>query len=329
MYFSRLALPTKLRGGTKPKEEENASNIQDAVINDHVKDINLDNEEGFHKLVKYVNYLRKERIMKPFDFHPQPQKYNEPGNERSGYTNDYNWWFGNYEMWMRGFMDWAQWKGDQVNSLYMKIKEALEIYGLHVTLHMDDLPGTNEELISGKEEEFWSNERFQLFKVHVKPAEHWLTFSASTFPDHGHIKDEFHISLCYMHELQKWYEQMKSKNGTDQANSSLCLWLDSYRTMVSKYNSKEAYLTGPVTKGGTVQLSTRTRVVGNTGDDNQLYDGGQPNPETGIHTDPGDPAVRLVHRFLNYDYDRSRGDPKSQQALHVSLLMTDEPPQDA
>lgn len=89
---------------------------------------------------------------------------------------------------------------------------------------------------------------------------------------------------------------------------------------------KRLNIIGPVTRGGTVQLSTRTRVVGNEGDDSQLYDGGQPNPETGIYTDAGDPAVRIAHRFLNYEYDRSKGDPKSQQALHVSLLMTDDPP---
>ena len=232
-----------------------------------------------------------------------------PGDEYSGYTEAYNWWFSNYEMWMRGFVDWDQWRGDQVNSLYTKIKEALQIYGLHVTLHIDDLPGTNDELISGKDEDFWSNERFSLLKIHVKPSTYWLTFSASTFPDHGHMKDDFHISLCYMRELQSWYQQMKTKNGTDSANGALCLWFDNYRTMRTKYNEKEAYIAGHVTKGGTVQLSNKTRVIGNEGEENQIYDGGQPHPETGIHTDRGDPVARLVHRFVNYEYDKRERRP--------------------
>jgi hypothetical protein len=137
-----------------------------------------------------------------------------------------------------------------------QIKEALQIYGLHVTLHIDDLPGNECRIDFRKDEDFWTNERFSLFQIHVKPATYWLTFSASTFPDHGHMKDEFHISLCYMSELQSWYQQMKTKNGTDSANSSLCMWFDNYRTMRTKYNNKEAYIIGPVTKGGLCNYQT-------------------------------------------------------------------------
>jgi hypothetical protein len=331
MQFSRLTIPKYIRndrglrtlaGGAKPSLDESASsNISDEDIRTRVAAINLDTEAGFHDLVGFVNHLRSVREIKRYPVEPPRDKYTDSSQNK--YTDDYSNWFANYQMWMRGMIDWKDRETGHYNTLHDKIREALNKWGLHVSLNIDDLPGTNQELLSGKNEEFWGSPQFNLFKIKVEPGENWLTFLASTFQDKGHVDNDFHISLCYMWELNTWYDLLKSRLDTNKANEQVVLWFNSYRQLRDKYNNKEAYVAGRVTGGHTVNLSPQTRVIGHESEYDQLYDGGQPDQYGTGYQHNGDALTRFVHRFSGYEYDMNNP-PKCQQDLHVSLLMDDD-----
>ena len=283
MYFHKLKLPVRLRGGMHSE----------------------DPDAPLKAITSELQVLRTNHDPGQYPIAP-PDRQVDDKNE---FTPEYKVWYYEWDMWRRGLKDPGQEQPNTYNRLYDDIYNKLKTHGLDVILEMQHLPEPIETLMDLEKQDsiFWTHYNWNLIQIITRPGPLFLTFIASTFQDNP---DHYHIWLCYRSELIQWFKHLCRMHGKIYAINKMREWFNAYNTLRSIYNGKRARIRGHITSGFTVQVGESTQVDG-TPPNHQLFDGGS------YDTGRGDRLLRFVHRLPGGWFD---GSSKSQQDLHVSLL---------